>query len=45
MLNKSARVPLIISNTLDLIFDNLILSSAFALIGLGLWFIIKVFKK
>ena len=35
----------IIGNALGLIFNNLILGSAFALIGLGLWFIIKVFKK
>ena len=35
----------IIGNALGLIFDNLILGSAFALIGFGLWFIIKVFKK
>ncbi|MDO4376175.1 MAG: helix-turn-helix transcriptional regulator [bacterium] len=35
----------IIGNALGLIFDNLILGSAFALIGLGLWFIIKVFKR
>lgn len=35
----------IIGTALGLIFDNLILGSAFALIGLGLWFIIKVFKK
>lgn len=35
----------IIGNALGLIFDNFILGSAFALIGLGLWFIIKVLKK
>lgn len=35
----------IIGNSLGLIFNNLILGSAFAMIGFGLWFVLKFFKK
>ena len=35
----------IIGNSLGLIFDNLILGSSFAMIGFGLWFVLKYLKK
>ena len=35
----------IIGNSLGLIFNNIILGSVFAMVGLGVWFISKVFKK
>lgn len=35
----------IIGNSIGLIFNNLILGSSLAMIGFGLWFILKYFKK
>ena len=35
----------IIGNALGLICDSLVLGSAFAMVGIGLWFVLKVFKK
>ena len=35
----------IIGNSLGLIFNNIILGSVFAMIGFGIWFILKFFKK
>ena len=35
----------IIGNSLGFIFDNLILGSSFAMIGFGLWFVLKYLKK
>ena len=35
----------IIGNTLGIVFDNFMLGYVFAMIGLGLGFVLKVFKK
>lgn len=35
----------IIGNTLGIVFDNFMLGYAFAMIGFGLGFVLKVFKK